>query len=92
MALLVTFGLIGSLTHYHHESLECLVHVGEEHFVQDEDTYCPACTLGSDTKIEADSYQVVLPNADVSDFIFDELYIEKNLAQSKDSRAPPFLA
>ncbi len=83
-------GLIGSITHYHSEGLECLDHANEQHYVQNE-TFCPICTLVVSLDFDANlSVEVELT--------FTELVLNVNefstpysLSFLKPGRAPPFM-
>ncbi len=79
------------MTHYHNDSLECIIHADEYHFVQDEDTFCFACAVVPDRAPEKTSLLSFLRQTDETILVFNEPYIEKRLAQSNISRAPPLL-
>ncbi len=71
--------------------MECLVHADEQHIVQNDEVFCPVCTLSNSLFVDSDnSVQTTL---DSEDFVvdFDEIYFEKKLAHHKASRAPPQL-
>ncbi|GAB5408635.1 MAG: hypothetical protein BalsKO_10000 [Balneolaceae bacterium] len=91
IAFLAVAGLIGSLTHYHSEGLECLEHAEEQHFVQNE-MFCPVCTVlvfsdfNSTLSSEAD-----LPEEKYYSSFINDIF-EGNISYSKFGRAPPFMA
>ncbi len=89
---MLVVGLIGSITHYHNESLECLVHADEAHFVQDEDALCLVCAIVHNRAPEKASPSTLLRLSDETILIFNEPYLEKSLAPSNISRAPPVLS
>lgn len=91
LGLLAVIGLLGSLTHYHNETLECLNHVDEQHYVQN-DILCPICTIVTDQPVD------IAPDIQ-SDLNFEHLIEELNEMllspvsyYLEPGRAPPFMA
>ena len=85
-------GLIGALTHYHSEAMECLLHTDEQHYVQNEEVFCPNCTLINTALVSHNQSFDSFLSVDVSLDDFNEVYFEKELAHPKTSRAPPVAA
>lgn len=51
-AVAAIIGLFGSIMHYHSEGLECITHVNEQHYVENDD-FCPICTFVVDEDFES---------------------------------------
>ena len=91
IAFIAVAGLIGSLTHYHSEGLECLHHAEEEHYVQN-DNFCPICTLVVSENFTSDLHtEIILPSKTLQ-FVFKDLNISTVSAFFELGRAPPFMA
>tara|TARA_R110000868_G_scaffold304437_17_gene565274 strand:- start:4004 stop:4312 length:309 start_codon:yes stop_codon:yes gene_type:complete len=91
IAVLAITGLIGSITHYHSEGLECLDHAEEQHYVQN-DNYCPICTLvvSGDFDIQISTEVILL--SDEHFFFYDEFFPSTSHFYLNFGRAPPFIA
>ena len=85
---LIGLSLFGSIIHYHEESLSCLEHANEEHYVQSGD-YCPLTLVRGNALIS----KVEIPtNIHVALVCFDSLTASTCLATPPNihlGRAPP---
>lgn len=91
IGLLAIVGLLGSLTHYHNETLECLNHVDEQHYVQN-DILCPVCTIVTNQPgSTAPDYHTDLIFAHFVEEV-NEIYLSPVAYYLEPGRAPPFMA
>lgn len=91
IAFLAVAGLVGSLTHYHSEGLECLHHAEEEHYAQN-DNFCPICTLVVSEDFTSNLHsEIILPSKTLQ-FVFIDLNISSISKFFELGRAPPTIA
>lgn len=91
IAFLAVVGLIGSLTHYHSEGLECLDHAEEQHFVQNEN-FCPICTLVVFGDFEVNHTAEAYLLSEEYFYFYGEDVAPTTPTSSKFGRAPPSMA
>jgi len=91
IAFLAIAGLIGSLTHYHSEGLECLDHAEEQHYVQNEN-FCPICTLVVSADFEVNNSAKAYLLGEEYFFFYNEDITPTTPIYSDPGRAPPFMA
>lgn len=84
-------GLFTALTHYHSESMECLLHTNEQHYAQNDEVFCPSCTLVSTDTFPSSDFQVFLSFDDGNLTSRTDIYSEDDVEFRKSPRAPPFM-
>ncbi len=91
IALLSVIGLLGSMVHYHSESLECLEHGQEAHYVENTET-CPLTTLvvhfGVESDLEFDGF--IKPEQIIH--LKDGAFYQNSYCSLSFGRDPPLLA
>lgn len=89
---MVVAGLFGALTHYHSESMECLQHADEQHYVQNDEFFCPICIPAQSNIIDDHTISHSLTDTHESVTSFEKIYVEKLRTGLNTSRAPPVVS
>lgn len=84
-------GLVGSLTHYHSEGLECIDHAEEQHYVQNENL-CPICTIVVSGDFNAEISAESLQYEETFISYYSSELPSTTLFHFEPGRAPPFMA
>ena len=90
LILVVGTTMVGSLTHYHNEGMECLVHHDDAHYVQN-DINCPVCSLVIDNSFDhgITAETTFYPDSFVVDI--DVTHLSPFSILAEPGRAPPFV-
>lgn len=90
LILAVATSLVGSLTHYHNEGMECLVHHDEAHYIQN-DINCPVCSLVIDHSFDHSISAETTFYPDGFVVVINETYLSPFSFLAEPGRAPPFV-